>query len=66
MINRSEGATALVAMPGFVVGTQVEVDGEWWLYVETSADFAGCASCGTRAVGNGRRRVKVRDLPIAG
>lgn len=66
MINRSEGATALVAMPGFVVGAQLDVDGEWWLYVETTADFVGCANCGTRAVGRGRRRVKVRDLPIAG
>ena len=66
MMHRSEGATALVAMPGFVVGAQVEVDGEWWLAVETSADVVGCSSCGTRAVGHGRRRVKVRDLPIAG
>lgn len=56
----------LVAMPGFVVGAQLDVDGEWWLYVETTADFVGCANCGTRAVGHGRRRVKVRDLPIAG
>ncbi len=66
MIHRSEGATALVAMPGFAVGAQVEVDGEWWLYVETTAEVAGCRECGTRAVGHGRRRVKVRDLPIAG
>ncbi len=66
MNHRSEGATALVAMPGFVVGAQVEVDGEWWLHVETTADIVGCSACGTRARGHGRRRVKVRDLPIAG
>ena len=26
----------------------------------------GCEACGTRAIGHGRRRVKVRDLAIAG
>lgn len=66
MMQRSEGATALVAMPGFVVGAQVEVDGEWWLHVETTLDVVGCVECGTRGVGHGRRRVKVRDLPIVG
>jgi transposase len=65
-MHGSEGATALVGMSGFVVGAQLEVDGELWLNLETSADVVGCAACGTRAVGHGRRRVKVRDLPIAG
>jgi transposase len=64
--HRSEGATALLGMPGFVVGAQMEEDGELWLHVETAAEVVGCASCGTRAVGHGRRRVKVRDLPMAG
>lgn len=42
-------------------------DGEqWWLAVEPTAEFTGCEHCGTRAVGHGRRRVKVRALPIAG
>jgi transposase len=63
--NRSEGATALLGMPEFVVGAQVEVVREWWLAVETTADVVGCEACGTRAVGHGRRRVKVRDLPMA-
>ncbi len=53
-------------MPGFVVGAQMELDGELWLQVETTAEVVGCASCGTRAVGHGRRRVKMRDLPMAG
>lgn len=66
MKHRSQGATALVGMPGFVVGAQIEVDGEWWLNVETTAEVVGCDACGTRAVGHGRRRVRVRDLPIAG
>ena len=66
MMQGSESATALVDMPGFVVGARLEVDGEWWLHVETTADVVGCEACGTRAVGHGRRRVKVRDLPVAG
>jgi len=66
MMNRSQGATTLLGMPGFVVGVQMEVDGEWWLDVETTADALGCPSCGTRAVGHGRRKVKIRDLPMAG
>jgi hypothetical protein len=33
--------------------------------VETTEDRAWCPTCGVRAVGHGRRRVKVRDLPIA-
>lgn len=63
MFHHSEGATALLGMPGFVVGAQLEVDGEVWLFVETTADVVGCAGCGTRAVGHGRRKVMVRDLP---
>src|SRR5690606_7148033 len=42
------------------------VDGEWHLEVETTADVVGCGGCGRRAVGHGRRRVAVRDLPIVG
>ena len=56
MMHRSQGATALLGMPGFVVGAQLEADGEWWLHVETTAEVAGCAACGTRAVGHGRSR----------
>lgn len=66
MIHRSEDATALLGMPGFVVGVQELIDGEWWLYVETTAERAACPECGCWAVGHGRRRVAVRDLPISG
>jgi transposase len=62
-MHRSEGATALLGMEEFVVGAQVKVAGEVWLMVETVADVVGCDACGTRAVGHGRRMVRVRDLP---
>lgn len=58
--------TALLGLDGFVVLAQLEVDGEWWVKVETMASLVGCAGCGTRAVGHGRRCVQVRDLPMAG
>ena len=59
-------ATALVGMDGFVVKSQIVHDGEHWLLVETADPFRWCPKCGTVGVGNGRRRVKVRDLAIAG
>ena len=66
VIQGNRGATALVGMPGFVVGAQQLVDGELWLLVETTADFVGCRGCGTGAWGHGRSRTLVRDLPVAG
>ena len=62
-MHRSEGATALLGMEEFVVGAQVEVDGEVWLSVETTPGSAACEGCGTRAIGHGRREVRLRDLP---
>ena len=53
-------------MAGFVFGVQELIGGEWWLYVETDADWVGCVSCGTRAVGHGRCPTVVRDLAISG
>ena len=41
-------------------------DGEWWLAVETRPGAQWCPGCGVRAVGHGRSRTTVRDLPIAG
>ncbi len=48
-MHRSEGATALLGMEGFVVGAQMETDGELWLMVETTAEVVGDEACGTRA-----------------
>jgi len=66
VIQGSRGATALVGMAGFVVGAQQLVDGELWLYVETTADLVGCREGGTKAEGHGRARTLVRDLPVSG
>jgi len=65
-MHGSQGVTALVGMPGFVVGAHELIDGEWWLYVESTVDVVGCAECGTRAVGHGRSRTAVRDLATSG
>lgn len=62
----SASARALLGLHGFVVLAVIEHDGEVWLEVETTATVAACPACGVRATGNGRRRVKVRDLPVSG
>ena len=68
MENGSEGANAsvLFGLPGFVVCAQTMHEGEWMLAVETIRSRSACPSCGVFGVGNGRRRVLVRDLAIAG
>lgn len=65
-INASGEVTALVGLDGFVVDAQVHDGQQWWLAIESTPEVAACEVCGTRAVGHGRRLVKVRDLPIAG
>lgn len=68
MGNGSEaaGVAALLGMDGFVVTAHVVRDGEHWLAIETTTQRLACPDCGVIGVGNGRRRVLVRDLPIAG
>ncbi|MEO7398503.1 MAG: transposase family protein, partial [Ilumatobacteraceae bacterium] len=68
MGNGSGGAdaSALFNLGAFKVRAQAMRDGEWWLAIETDQTRAGCPSCGVFGVGNGRRRVLVRDLPVAG
>jgi hypothetical protein len=67
MERDGSGVSALVGLDGFVVCAQLldGASGEWWLAVETTEDRAWCPRCGVRAVGHGRRRVVVRDLPLA-
>ena len=66
MIDGSSGATALLGMDGFVVLAMTEEDGELFISVETTADVAGCGSCGVRATGHGRSVIQIRDLPAGG
>ena len=66
MIDGSSGATALLGMDGFVVLAMTEEDGEMFISVETTADVAGCGSCGVRATGHGRSVIQIRDLPAGG
>ena len=67
MADRS--ATALLAMDDFVVLSHTEEAGEIWMLVETTADVAGCPSCGVSDVLGGRRLPLAKwldrfDLPI--
>jgi hypothetical protein len=67
MERDGSGVSALLGLDGFVVCAQLfdDASGEWWLAVEATEDRAWCPSCGVRAMGHGRRRVVVRDLPVA-
>ena len=65
-VHGIDDATALVGMSELVVCAQVLRDGEWLLAVETRRGPRWCPGCGVGAVGHGRSRTIVRDLPIAG
>jgi transposase len=56
----------LLGLDGFEVLAAQVVAGEWQLEIQTTATVVGCQGCGVRAELHGRRRVRVRDLPIAG
>ena len=47
----SDGATALLGLDGFVVVAHVEVDGELWIKVETTARVMGSSECRAMAGG---------------
>jgi len=67
MERDGRGVSALLGLDGFVVCAQLldGARGEWWRAVETTEDRGWCPACGVRAVGHGRRRVVIRDLPLA-
>jgi transposase len=62
----SSDADARLGLDGFVVLAAAEVSGELHQLVETTASPVGCPACGVVAVGHGRRRAWVRDLPAGG
>jgi transposase len=64
--HRSASASRLLGLDGFEVLAAEAVGGEWQLTVQTTATVVGCWGCGVRAELHGRRRVRVRDLPIGG
>jgi transposase len=64
--HSSASASRLLGLDGFEVLAAEVAAGEWRLVVQTTAELVGCASCGVRAEAHGRRRVRVRDLPIGG
>lgn len=66
MFNGSDVVTMLFGIDGMRVVAQAEIVDEWWLKIESTTDVVGCTACGTRAVGHGRRKVRVRDLPVFG
>ena len=56
----------ILGLDGFGLRAATEDDGELLMLVETTAAVVGCSGCGTRARSSGRRRTKVRDLPVGG
>jgi transposase len=66
MSDGSPTAAAVLGLDGFVVRAVDEIDGEVWMLIETTGNVVGCPVCGCRAIGHGRRRVRVRDLPAGG
>ena len=66
MENGSGLAEALLGLDGFRLLAVQESPAELVLTVETTADFAGCTSCGVLAEAHDRLRVDLRDLPCFG
>lgn len=55
VMHGSQVATALVGMPGLVVGAHEVIDGEWCQYVETTVDEVGCTRRRVQQVTLGHR-----------
>jgi transposase len=64
--HSSASASRLLGLDGFEVLAAQVAAGEWQLEVQTTATVVGCQGCGVRAELHGRRRVRVRELPIGG
>jgi zinc-finger of transposase IS204/IS1001/IS1096/IS1165 len=64
--HRSASASRLLGLDGLELLAAQVIAGEWQLEVQTTAVMVGCQGCGVRAELHGRRRVRVRDLPIGG
>lgn len=56
-------SVAVFGLPGFALLEVVPVDTELEYVIETTAEVAGCATCGTFARAKDRRDAVLRDLP---
>ncbi len=59
-------AEKMLGLDGFKVLEVDETAAEVVITVETTVDVAGCATCGTRAEPQDRKRTDIRDLPCFG
>ncbi len=59
-------AEALLGLDGFRVLEVSETPAEVVVEIETTADFMGCSTCGTRAEAHERMPVEIRDLACFG
>ena len=57
---------AVLGLDGFRLLAATEDDGELLMLVETTGSVVCCSGCGTRARSKGRRRTRVRGLPVGG
>lgn len=65
--NATRMCALLVGLPDVnVIGVEDDDGQPLRVHVETTAEFAGCAGCGTKAWSKGRRRVELVDLPAFG
>jgi transposase len=66
-VNDGTGlAEALLGLDGFRVLEVIETPAELVIDVETTAEWVGCAECGTRAAAHERMTVEIRDLACFG
>lgn len=61
-----ERADTLLGVPGVHVTSVTEAATGLILHVETEQTISGCPACGVVAVGHGRRRIRLHDIPCFG
>jgi transposase len=59
-------ADALLDVPGVHITSVTEAASGPVVHVETDQTLAGCPACGVVAIGHGRRRTPLRDIPCFG
>lgn len=59
-------ADALLGVSGIHITSVAEAATGLIVHVETDQTMSGCPACGVVAVGHGRRRIRLRDIPCFG